>query len=238
MRRLGLLAVVSLLAAAAPADAAITKIHLAITASATRHVTVTETDSPCTGTDGTETGQVTDTATLTTKRTATVVVIPGAAHSIAIEPETDMNNSGEILTHGTLTRSSTLNPQGGVACPGDAPPSCGSKQVNLNVRGGAADGANGRTFRGIAINGGLEDFSDPFPDCRPPAGEQMLPSAIFKTVPFTRAFMVSCRHGRLTHRISKTETSTQPGTEQISSNTTVKLSVTVTRLGPLRGYRC
>jgi hypothetical protein len=231
---LTLLAAIAL--SAGPADAAITKIHLSLTASVTRHVTVTQTDETCPDSTSPMTGEMTETASLTTHRTATVVVIPGSYRSLAIETENDMNNSGDILVHGTLTRTSTLGAQGEAVCAGQDPASCGTKPVNLDLRGGPDNGHNGRSFRGIAINGGLQDFRDPFDQCMSP--RQMLPSAIYQTVPFPRSFMVSCKHGKLTHRITNTKTFSEPGTEQISGDTSLKLSITVSRLGPLRGYRC
>ena len=177
-------------------------------------------------------------------RTVTVLVAPSAAIALGAAPadaaitkiHLSLSASGDILVRGTLTRTSTLGAQGEATCPGQDPASCRSRPVNLDLRGGADNARSGRTFRGIAINGGLQDFRDPFDQCRSP--RQMLPSAIYQTVPFPRSFMVSCKHGTLTRLITNTKAFSEPGTEQISGDTSLKMSIMVSRLGPLRGYRC
>ena len=214
--------------------AAITRIHISLTASVTRHVHKTQSDYTCPGAAAPASGDVTETVSLTTTRSSTMVVAPGSGTALFIEPQTDMNNSGRILTHGTVTRTSTLSADGEPTC-GENPASCGSGSFTTSMVGGADDGHSGRRFGGIALNS-FDGYRDPLPSCKSP--DPAVSDSLYRTVPFPHSFMVSCRHGKLTRRLTKSDSFSQPGTSATSGDTTVHLSLTVSRLGPLRGYHC
>jgi hypothetical protein len=50
--------------------------------------------------------------------------------------------------------------------------------------------------------------------------------------------MSSCRRGKLTRRLHGKLPFDDPGKTHVSGATTVDLSITITRLGPLRGFHC
>lgn len=237
MRRLaiGLALSCAVLALSAPAaGAAITRIHISLSATVTKHVHVTQSDYTCPGASAPASGDLTEQASVKTTRASTMVVIPGVGTSLAIQPQTDMNNSDRILTHGTITRTSTLSAHGQPTC-GEDPASCGTKPFSLMSLVGAGDnGRNGRRFRGISLNS-FEGPRGPFSACSSPF--PALPDALYRTVPFPVSFMRSCRHGKMTKRLTRTDSFTDPAA-QARGDTSVALTVTVTRLGPLRGYRC
>lgn len=229
-------AVAATLALTGTADAAITKVRMSLSGTVTRQVHVIQHDYTCPGSTSPATGDVTESVSLTTYRPSTMVVIPGSAHALFIEPQTGRSNSSEIRTKGTITRSSTLGADGEVTC-GEDPPSCGSRAFGLlSVVGGPDNGSNGRRFRGVELNGGLTAFRDPFSACKTPL--PTLPVALHRTFALPARFMLSCRRGKMTRRVSATDSFAEPGTTDTRGTTTVKLSLTVSRLGPLRGYRC
>ena len=225
---------------AGTAEARITKISVGVSGTQTAHAHVAEPGAGCAD----PTGDMSESYSVRTYRRQILTVLPGVRGSIGFDPEFTRSNR-ELLTRGTITRTSTLTADGRV-CGGANPASCGTRSfARLALQAAPAASSRGR-FQGIAINNAATQPRDPFSSCAGPLGGSLLlfpgiaerPSSTRGAIPASfrapipASFLKSCRHGSMTRRLDGT---VAVHDSEVTGATTVHLRVTVTNLGCLPG---
>jgi hypothetical protein len=160
---------------AGSAEARITKISVGVSGTQTAHAHVA--DSGCSDQRGVvATGDMSEGYSVRTYRRQILTVLPGVRGSLGFDPEFT-RNSQEILTRGTITRTSTLSADGRAmlgGCPGGTPASCGTRSfARLALQAAPAASSRGR-FQGIAINNAATQPRDPFSSCAGPLGASLV----------------------------------------------------------------
>ena len=220
-----------------PAEARITKISVGVSGTQTAHVHVT--DSGCSAQPGVvATGDMSESFSLRTYRRQILTVLQGFRSSLGFDGEFTRSNR-EILTRGTITRSSTLSADGQAmlgGCEGQPPASCGTRSFSrLGLAAGPGNSSRGR-FLGVVINNAVTQPRGPFDACGGPV--LLFPNLASRPsfrAPIPRSFLTSCRHGSMTRSLDGTIPQSVSGTTASTGATTVHLRVTVTDLGCLRG---
>jgi hypothetical protein len=234
---------------AGSAEARITKISVGVSGTQSAHAHVA--DDGCSDQPGVvATGDMSESYSVRTYRRQTLVVLPGVRGRLAFSEL--QGQVPEILTRGSITRTSTLSADGRAmlgGCPGGTPASCGARSfARLALQAAPAISSRG-SFQGVAINNAATQPRNPFTACSGPLGGPLLlfpniaerPSsnggrvpASFRA-PIPASFLKSCQHGSMTRRLDGTAAANTPGTTAITGATTVHLRVTVANLGCLRG---
>jgi hypothetical protein len=227
------------LAFVASAEAKITKVSVGVSGTQSARAHVAEPGAGCAD----PTGDMSESYSVRTYRRQSLVVLPGIRGRLAFSEL--RGQAPEILTRGTITRTSTLTADGRV-CGGPNPASCGIRSFGrLALQAAPAISSRG-SFQGVAINNGATQPRDPFTACSGPLGGAV---ALFPRIadrpssnggrvpasfraPIPASFLKSCRHGSMTRRLDGTITIHD---NEVTGATTVHLRVTVANQGCLRG---
>jgi len=218
---------------AGTAEARITEISVGVSGTQTMHAHVVDRDAVgC----GDPTGDMSESFSLRTYRRQILTVLQGFRSSLGFDPQFT-RHSQEILSRGTITRTSTLTADGRVSC-GANLASCGTRSfARLALSAAPANSSRGH-FQGISINNSTNQPRDPFSACPGPLGGSLLfPNIVARPnfrAPIPASFLKSCRHGSMTRRLDGTVPNNDPA-NGITGASTVHLRVTVTNLGCLRG---
>jgi hypothetical protein len=235
------------LAFAGSAEARITKISVGVSGTQSAHAHVA--DNGCSDQPGVvATGDMSESYSVRTYRRMILTVLPGVRGRLDFDREFT-RNSQEILTRGTITRTSTLSADGRAmigGCPGGTPASCGARSfARLALQAAPALSSRG-SFQGVAINNAATQPRNPFTACSGPLGGSLrlfpniadrpssnggrIPASFRAPIP--ASFLKSCRHGSMTRRLDGT---IAVHDNEVTGATTVHLRVTVANLGCLRG---
>jgi hypothetical protein len=219
---------------AGTAEARITKISVGVSGTQTTHSHVVVQDAA--GSCADPTGDMSESFSLRTYRRQILAVLQGFRSSLGFDPQFT-KHSQEILTRGTITRTSTLTADGRVSC-GANNASCGTRSfARLELSAAPANSSRGH-FQGIGIDNATNTPRDPFSACPGPLGGSLLfpevPARPSFRAPIPASFLKSCRHGTMTRPLDGTVPNNDPA-NGITGATTVHLRVTVTQLGCLRG---
>jgi hypothetical protein len=231
----------TLLLIAGPAEARIVKISVGVSGTQSAHGHVVDHDAICAD----PTGDWSESYSIRTYRPGIQVVLQGFRGGLAFSEMHGL--PPEILTRGTIRRTSTLTADGQV-CGSASPASCGTRSfARLALSAVPAASSRGR-FQGVGIQNSTNQPRDPFNACAGPSrilGSSLLafPEVLSRynngrsafRAPIPASFLESCRHGRMTRRLDGTVPDHVTGSQELTGATTIHLSVTVKNLGCLRG---
>ena len=217
------------------AAAALTKISVSIAGTQTSKTHIFDQDLGAAGCAN-PTGDQSEKVSLHTYRKEILVVQPMDQGELFFDPNFTRTQR-EVLTRGTVMRTSTFTAGGGVAC-GKPVATCGTRSFHgLGFEVGPSDPALGG-FHGISLGSGLHRPGDPFTQCRRAMfGATMFPLLIItgRLAPFTRGFLTSCRRQTATRTMNNVQhTHSTTFNPQYNDTTVMHLRITVTDLGCLR----